>query len=145
MTDWSTRVREDENELGGREDEAASRTSRRSELEVVGMTDREGGDGKPGASEDAGRTLLDAASIQSWLEGRRWFRDGDALVREWVFRDFGESLGFVNRVGALAEAAGHHPDIDIRWNRVRLVLSTHSAGGLTRADLELAGQIDSLG
>jgi len=116
----------------------------RLELEVVGMTDPAGEGVNASTGEDPSRALLDAAAIESWLEGRRWVRDRNTLVREWVFRDFGGSLTFVNRVGELAEAAGHHPDIDIRWNRVRLALSTHSAGGLTRADLELAGQIDLL-
>lgn len=117
----------------------------RNEREGVGMTDPEDRGGKARVAEGEGRALLDAAAVQSWLEGRRWLRDGEVLVREWVFRDFGGSLAFVNRVGQLAEAAGHHPDIDIRWNRVRLELSTHSAGGLTRADLELAEEIDALG
>jgi 4a-hydroxytetrahydrobiopterin dehydratase len=53
-------------------------------------------------------------------------------------------LAFVNAVGAAAEAANHHPDIDIRWNKVHLVLSTHSAGGLTVLDIALAAAIDRL-
>jgi len=58
--------------------------------------------------------------------------------------DFADSLAFVNAVGALAEDMDHHPDVDIRWNVVTLRLSTHSAGGLTRKDLELARRIDAL-
>ena len=62
------------------------------------------------------------------------------LVRTFEFRDFVASLDFVNRVGQLAEQAGHHPDIDIRYNRVRLALITHDAGGLTPKDFDLAAQ-----
>jgi 4a-hydroxytetrahydrobiopterin dehydratase len=58
--------------------------------------------------------------------------------------DFAAALEFVNAVGAAAEAANHHPDIDIRWNTVHLVLTTHDAGGLTVLDLALAGAIDRL-
>ena len=56
--------------------------------------------------------------------------------------DFRAALGFVNRVGDLAEEAGHHPDIDIRYNRVRLALVTHDAGGLTSKDFDLAARAD---
>lgn len=58
--------------------------------------------------------------------------------------DFVAALDLVNRIGHEAEQANHHPDIDIRWNRVTLVLSTHSAGGLTAADLDLAERIDDI-
>ena len=58
--------------------------------------------------------------------------------------DFAASLAFVNVVAAAAEAANHHPDIDIRWNKVHLVLTTHSAGGLTVLDIALAAAIDRL-
>lgn len=76
--------------------------------------------------------------------GLNWARDGDVLVRHWQGRDFAAALDYVNRVGSLAEAADHHPDIDLRWNRVTLRLTTHSAGGLTRRDLELAAGVDGL-
>jgi 4a-hydroxytetrahydrobiopterin dehydratase len=66
------------------------------------------------------------------------------LVRTFQFQDFGSALRFVNRLGELAEAAGHHPDIDIRYNQVRLGLATHDAGGLTAKDFELAAGIDKL-
>ena len=58
---------------------------------------------------------------------------------------FAGALEFVNQVGALAETADHHPDIDIRWDTVTLRLSTHSAGGLTDKDLSLAAEVDELG
>jgi 4a-hydroxytetrahydrobiopterin dehydratase len=77
--------------------------------------------------------------------GLNWTRANDQLVKESRRDGFVGALDYVNRVGALAEAADHHPDIDIRWNTVTLRLSTHSAGGLTDKDLDLAAQIDALG
>ncbi len=72
-----------------------------------------------------------------------WHRDGEAIVREWKLADFAAAMAFVQRVAELAEAANHHPDILVHgWNKVRLTLSTHSEGGLTDADFELAGAID---
>lgn len=75
-----------------------------------------------------------------------WKTDGDALVAEREFADFAAALAYVNAVGALAEARGHHPDILLHgWNRVRLTLSTHEAGGtVTDADHALAAAIDAL-
>jgi 4a-hydroxytetrahydrobiopterin dehydratase len=86
--------------------------------------------------------VVDAALTE---RGLQWRREGDELVKQVKRRGFAGALDFVNRVGALAEAAGHHPDIDIRWDTVTLRLSTHSAGGLTERDLELAADIDRLG
>ena len=77
-------------------------------------------------------------------EGLAWERDGRELVKVHTESDFAGSLDFVNRVGEIAERANHHPDIEIKWNKVTLRLSTHSAGGITSADLELAKQIDAL-
>ena len=77
--------------------------------------------------------------------GIGWSRRGDLLVKTVKRRDFAGALALVNEVGDLAEAADHHPDIDIRWNTVTLRLSTHSAGGLTEKDLSLAASIDELG
>ena len=71
-----------------------------------------------------------------------WERAGAEIRRVYRFRDFREALAFVNTVGALAEAAGHHPDIDIRYNTVTLALTTHDAGGLTGKDFDLARAID---
>jgi 4a-hydroxytetrahydrobiopterin dehydratase len=73
-----------------------------------------------------------------------WQIDAGELVRTFVLEDFRAALKFVNRVGELAEAAGHHPDIDIRWNKVRLGLITHDAGGLTTKDFDLAASVDKL-
>ena len=73
-----------------------------------------------------------------------WKIEDGALVRIFQFKDFRAALHFVNRVGELAEEAGHHPDIDIRYNRVRLSLTTHDAGGLTETDFGLAGRAEKL-
>ena len=73
-----------------------------------------------------------------------WKMEEGRLVKTFQFKDFRSSLHFVNRVGELAEGAGHHPDIDIRYNRVRLSLTTHDAGGLTGRDFDLAGGVERL-
>lgn len=74
-----------------------------------------------------------------------WTEEGGALTRELRFADFAEALAFVNRVGAVAEEVNHHPDIDIRWNLVRLRLSTHSEGNVvTGRDRDLAERIDRI-
>ena len=70
-----------------------------------------------------------------------WERRGDEIRRTWSFADFESSMAFVNKVAALAQAADHHPDIDIRYSKVELALSTHDAGGLTAKDFELAEAI----
>ena len=67
-----------------------------------------------------------------------WKVESGELVRTFTFKDFVGSLAFVNKVGELAEKAGHHPDIDIRYNKVRLALVTHDAGGITAKDFDLA-------
>jgi len=73
-----------------------------------------------------------------------WQVEHGELVRTLSFSDFRAALAFVNQVGEFAEAAGHHPDIDIRYNRVRLALVTHDAGGLTARDFDLARKINGL-
>ncbi len=73
-----------------------------------------------------------------------WRIEAGELVRTFQFEDFKAALVFVNRIGGLAEEAGHHPDIDIRYNRVRLSLVTHDAGGLTAKDFNLAAAADKL-
>jgi len=72
-----------------------------------------------------------------------WKITAGELVRIYKFEDFRASLRFVNQVAELAEAAGHHPDIDIRYNKVRLALVTHDAGGLTNKDFDLAALADN--
>jgi 4a-hydroxytetrahydrobiopterin dehydratase len=76
----------------------------------------------------------------SGLEG--WRREGDEIVRDYELETFPAAIGFVTRIAELAEEANHHPDLDIRYNRVRVALSTHDAGGLTQRDLDLAGRIE---
>jgi 4a-hydroxytetrahydrobiopterin dehydratase len=73
-----------------------------------------------------------------------WQVDAGELTRTFTHQDFLAALAFVNKVGELAEKAGHHPDIDIRYNRVRLGLVTHDAGGLTARDFELAASVNKL-
>lgn len=89
--------------------------------------------------------LLDDAQIDDFI-GRspEWARENDAIVRTFEFGDFVEAMGFVTAVALRAERAFHHPDIDVRWNKVTLRLSTHSEGGVTDKDTELASQFDSL-
>jgi 4a-hydroxytetrahydrobiopterin dehydratase len=90
-------------------------------------------------------TVLNDQEVEGRLAGGEWRHDGQAIVREWTFADFAGAIAFVNRVAEAAEAANHHPDILVHgWNKVRLELSTHSEGGLTEADFELAARIDQL-
>jgi 4a-hydroxytetrahydrobiopterin dehydratase len=71
-----------------------------------------------------------------------WSLDGESISRTFVFSDFNEAMGFVNRVALASEVADHHPDIDLRWNKVTLVLSTHEEGALTEKDTDLAQRFD---
>jgi len=88
--------------------------------------------------------LLDDAAIEAALAGLAWTREGNEIVKTVQRGDFVGALAYVNEVGQLAEARNHHPDIAISWNKVTLRLSTHSAGGLTRSDMDLAAEIDRL-
>ena len=88
---------------------------------------------------------LDDDQVAAALAGLAgWERSGDSLVRELKFANFREAVGFVVRLAFEAEAANHHPDVDIRYNTVRLVLSTHSEGGITSNDVDLARTVQSL-
>ncbi len=81
-------------------------------------------------------------AIAEGLQGSLWKREGEAIVRDWTFADFKEAMAWVNRVAEVAEEANHHPDILVHdWNKVRLKLSTHSVGGLTQADLDMARRL----
>ena len=74
-----------------------------------------------------------------------WRQEGESLVHDYEFEDFKAAVAFVNRVADVAEEANHHPDILVHgWNKVRLTLTTHSAGGLTDDDHQLAKRIDAL-
>ena len=73
-----------------------------------------------------------------------WRLSGAVIARTYRFADFVTAMQFVNRVAEIAEQANHHPDIDIRWNKVTLALTTHSEGGLTEKDFDQAQQFDRL-
>ena len=73
----------------------------------------------------------------------RWKKKGAVITRVFEFKDFVSAMKFVNTVARLAEKAWHHPDIDIRWNKVTLALTTHDAGGLTEKDFALARKFDA--
>jgi 4a-hydroxytetrahydrobiopterin dehydratase len=89
--------------------------------------------------------LLSEQEIESKLQDSDWKREGEHIVRDWKFADFAEAIAFVNRVAEAAEEANHHPDILVHgWNKVRLSLTNHSAGGLTEPDFEMAGKFDVL-
>jgi 4a-hydroxytetrahydrobiopterin dehydratase len=89
--------------------------------------------------------LLSDEQIATRLDGSEWRREGEHIVRDWKFNDFKEAIAFVNRVAEKAEEANHHPDIIVHgWNKVRLSVTNHSAGGLTDADFELAKTVDGL-
>ena len=90
--------------------------------------------------------VLSQAEINERLTGvADWQLENNSLARSFSFSDFREAMSFVNSVADMAEKSGHHPDIDIRYNKVRLVLSSHDAGGITVKDFSLAAEIgDSL-
>ena len=89
--------------------------------------------------------LLSENEISEKLKSiENWEKQGKEITRTFKFKNFIESIGFVNRIAILAEKADHHPDILIQYNRVRINLSTHSDGGITDKDFKLAGQIEGL-
>jgi 4a-hydroxytetrahydrobiopterin dehydratase len=73
-----------------------------------------------------------------------WTRKGDSLVKTFAFATFLSGIAFVDRVAVAAEKTDHHPDLDIRYNKIHVTLSTHSAGGITIHDVNLAREMDSL-
>jgi 4a-hydroxytetrahydrobiopterin dehydratase len=93
--------------------------------------------------EDAMAERLDDAAIEGALSGLDgWSRAGDTIVREFEFGDFVDAIGFIAKVGVLAERKNHHPELSNVYNRVRIELSTHDAGGITDLDLALASEIN---
>ena len=88
--------------------------------------------------------LTDQEIAQGLKELKGWTRSGDAIVKTYEFKQFKDGIRFVDQVAEAADAADHHPDIDIRYTKVTMSLSTHSAGGLTRKDLALAARIEQL-
>jgi 4a-hydroxytetrahydrobiopterin dehydratase len=100
-------------------------------------------DGDPKLCEWSCMEKLSTEKIKAALAAvPEWRQSGNAIVRTFQFKDFPAAMKFVNAAADLAEAAGHHPDIDIRWNRVTLALTTHDAGGLTEKDFALAEKFD---
>ena len=90
-------------------------------------------------------TILDRSSREEFLASHPgWDLRGETITKTFAFPDFARAIGFVASVGVLAEKAFHHPDIDIRYSRVKLSLTTHDRGGLTRKDTSLAVRIDRL-
>jgi 4a-hydroxytetrahydrobiopterin dehydratase len=91
------------------------------------------------------RTQLSSEALQSFLTAHpAWKHEGGMIRRTYEFPAFLEGITFVERVAQVAEAADHHPDIDIRWRKVTLALVTHDAGGLTFRDTKLAAEADRL-
>ena len=88
---------------------------------------------------------LNTAQIRTALASVKcWRKKGRTITQTYRFKDFPAAIRFVNAVARLAEKAWHHPDIDIRWNKVTLTLTTHDAGGLTKKDFALAKQFDRI-
>ena len=83
-------------------------------------------------------------AVDAGLAKLSWTREGDELVKQVTRSDFVDAVRFVDALVPVAEEANHHPDVAISWNKVTLRLSTHSAGGLTQLDLDLAAKIDRL-
>jgi len=89
--------------------------------------------------------LLTGDEIAARLLGLEWRLEGDAIVRDLRFDDFAAAIAFVNRVADVAELYGHHPDILVHgWNKVKLSLTNHAAGGLTEIDFDMAARFDAL-
>jgi 4a-hydroxytetrahydrobiopterin dehydratase len=99
----------------------------------------------PAESDGARSATVDDVTVQQWLQAHpAWDRVEGTITREVECASFPSAIALVQRVGDEAESRDHHPDIDIRWRTVRFALSTHSAGGLTPLDLDLADEIDRL-
>ena len=89
--------------------------------------------------------VLSDEEIEQRLEGLSgWSREGEAIEREFDRGDFKGSVDFVNRLTPIAEGMNHHPDLSISWSKVTITLSTHSEGGLTASDFDLASRIEAL-
>jgi 4a-hydroxytetrahydrobiopterin dehydratase len=96
---------------------------------------------------EGGSPSLDDASVQElFKEVPSWtIEDGKRIEKNFLFKDFKAALHFVNKVGEIAEAEGHHPDINLfNWNKVKITLSTHSIDGLSENDFILASKVDAL-
>lgn len=102
------------------------------------------GSGSEGAASAPGTALTGREIAAQMSSVPAWAQHGLEIRRKFSFADFAGSMAFVNKVAALAEAANHHPDIAIQWNKVSLTLTTHSEKGLTSKDFDLAKKIDAL-
>ncbi|HXT18902.1 MAG TPA: 4a-hydroxytetrahydrobiopterin dehydratase [Gemmatimonadaceae bacterium] len=91
------------------------------------------------------RQKLSDLEIQRALGGLSgWSRRGDALTKTFAFDRFADGIAFVDRIAKIADEMDHHPDIDIRYTKITIVLSTHDAGGITQSDLTLAERIEGV-
>lgn len=91
------------------------------------------------------RQKLSDLEIQRALGGLNgWSRRGDALMKTFTFTRFADGIAFVDRIAVAADRMNHHPDIDIRYTKIAISLSTHDAGGVTENDIKLAKEIDAL-
>lgn len=89
-------------------------------------------------------TKADAEETMKHVPGWVLADDGKKIFRDFAFKDFKEAMEFVNKVADIAEAEGHHPDISIWWNKVKLELSTHAIGGLSTNDFIVAAKVNAL-
>jgi 4a-hydroxytetrahydrobiopterin dehydratase len=105
------------------------------------------GYGQKGCEADGGKAMrerLEGAELKAAVAGLAdWKLEKDGLVRTVIFPDFPAAMAFVNRAAELAQEADHHPDIDIRFNKIRIALTTHSAGGVTKMDVDMAARLDA--
>jgi 4a-hydroxytetrahydrobiopterin dehydratase len=87
------------------------------------------------------------SALKGWPRSERgWQREGDAITKEFVLGGFTEAAQFIAKIAPIAEAMDHHPDVQLyRYKRVKIILTTHSAGGITQNDFDLAAKIDQLG
>lgn len=92
----------------------------------------------------ARRKLTTEEIEASLIDLKEWTVANEKLARKFIFKNFAESLAFINKIGAIAEAADHHPDILFGWGYAEIFITTHDAGGITGRDFALAKEIDSL-
>lgn len=90
------------------------------------------------------KTLTDTEMQSALAALPGWTRQGIAIERKYEFKDFVEAMKFVNKVAAAAEAAGHHPDIQIVYNKVTLQLTSHDSGGVTQRDVKMATTLNGI-
>ena len=89
--------------------------------------------------------LIDPSNLDNFAKKvPEWEIEGESISRTFEFDEFMDAIEFVNSVAEISEEAQHHPDIDIRFNTVTLVLTTHDLGGLTKSDFDVAGRVDNL-